>query len=97
MITCAKALTAAYMPLSAILISEPIYASMRSQSEKIELLGHGYTYGAHPVACAVALEALRIYDEDGVVAGVAAKGDHRVAAGAVARSSAGGRGARRRA
>ena len=74
MITCAKALTAAYMPLSAILISEPIYASMKAQSEKIGVFGHGYTYGAHPVACAVANEALRIYEDDGVIAGVAAKG-----------------------
>lgn len=73
MITCAKALTAAYMPLSAVLLSEPIYASMRAQSEKIGVFGHGYTYGAHPVACAVANEALRIYEEDGVIAGVPAK------------------------
>ena len=72
LITCAKALTAAYMPLSAILISEPIYQSMLEQSRKIGVFGHGYTYGAHPVACAVANEALRIYDEDGVIEGVAA-------------------------
>jgi 4-aminobutyrate--pyruvate transaminase len=74
MISCAKALTAAYMPLSALLISEPIYQTMKAQSEKIGVFGHGYTYGAHPVACAVANEALRIYEEDGVIAGVAAKG-----------------------
>lgn len=74
MITCAKALTAAYMPLSALLISEPVYQSMKAQSEKIGVFGHGYTYGAHPVACAVANEALRIYEEDGIIAGVAAKG-----------------------
>lgn len=75
MLTCAKALTSAYMPLSAVLVSEPIYQSMKAQSEKIGVFGHGYTYGAHPVACAVALEALRIYEEDGVIAGVAAKGE----------------------
>lgn len=73
MLTCAKALTSAYMPLSAVLISEPIYRSMKAQSEKIGVFGHGYTYGAHPVACAVANEALRIYDEDGVIAGVDTK------------------------
>ncbi|WP_349581217.1 aminotransferase [Sulfitobacter sp. NFXS29] len=74
LITCAKALTAAYMPLSAILISESIYQSMLEQSRKIGVFGHGYTYGAHPVACAVANEALRIYDEDGVIDGVAVLG-----------------------
>jgi 4-aminobutyrate--pyruvate transaminase len=33
--------------------------------------GHGYTYGGHPVACAVALETLRIYEEDRVIDHVA--------------------------
>jgi 4-aminobutyrate--pyruvate transaminase len=73
-ITCAKALTSAYMPLSAILLSEKIYSAMRAQSEKIGVFGHGYTYGAHPVACAVGVEALRIYEEDGIVDGVNALG-----------------------
>lgn len=72
MITCAKALTSAYMPLSAILLSERIYDGMRAQSEKIGVFGHGYTYGAHPVACAVGVEALRIYEEDGIIDGVKA-------------------------
>lgn len=74
-ITCAKALTAAYMPLSAILLSEPIYQVMREQSEKIGVFGHGYTYGAHPVACAVGLEALRIYHEDGIIDAVPELGE----------------------
>lgn len=71
-ITCAKALTAAYMPLSAVLVSERIYDSMRRQSEKIGVFGHGYTYGAHPVACAVTNGALRIYEEDNIISGVPA-------------------------
>jgi len=75
-ITCAKALTSAYMPLSAVLLSERIYEGMRAQSEKIGVFGHGYTYGAHPVACAVGVETLRIYEEDGVIDGVKALGDH---------------------
>ncbi|KQU88117.1 aminotransferase [Ensifer sp. Root31] len=75
-ITCAKALTSAYMPLSAILLSERIYEGLRAQSEKIGVFAHGYTYGAHPVACAVGVEALRIYEEDGVIDGVKALGEH---------------------
>ncbi|MBZ3695905.1 aspartate aminotransferase family protein [Phyllobacterium calauticae] len=71
-VTCAKALTAAYMPLSALLISERVYQGMRAQSEKIGVFGHGYTYGAHPVACAVGVEALRIYEEDGIIDNVPA-------------------------
>lgn len=69
-ITCAKALTAAYMPLAAILISEEIYQGVKSQSARHGIFAHGSTYGAHPVACAVANEALRIYQEDGIIAKV---------------------------
>ncbi len=67
MITTAKALSAAYLPISAVLISEPIYRAMVKESEKIGVFGHGYTYSAHPVAAAVALETLKIYDERDIV------------------------------
>jgi 4-aminobutyrate---pyruvate transaminase len=63
MVTMAKALSSAYLPISAVLISEPIYRAMVSNSEKIGTFGHGYTYSAHPVAAAVALETLKIYEE----------------------------------
>lgn len=67
MITCAKALSAAYMPISAVLLSQPIYEAMVSESDKIGTFGHGYTYGGHPVCAAVALEALAIYEERNIV------------------------------
>jgi 4-aminobutyrate--pyruvate transaminase len=63
MICCAKALTAAYQPLSALLVSQPIYDALIDGSRTNGSFGHGYTYGGHPVACAVALETLDIYDE----------------------------------
>ncbi|WP_044874652.1 aspartate aminotransferase family protein [Pseudomonas sp. LFM046] len=63
MLTCAKALSASYLPISALMISEGIYQAMKSQSEKIGVFGHGYTYGGHPVPAAVALECLNIYQE----------------------------------
>lgn len=63
MLTCAKALSASYLPISALMISEGIYQAMRSQSEKIGVFGHGFTYGGHPVPAAVALECLNIYQE----------------------------------
>ncbi|MBI3707258.1 MAG: aspartate aminotransferase family protein [Proteobacteria bacterium] len=62
-LTMAKALSAAYVPVSAVLITEEIYRAMVKQSEKIGLFGHGYTYSAHPVSAAVALETLKIYEE----------------------------------
>lgn len=67
MISCAKALSAAYQPISALLINEKIHQAMLAQSRKIGSFGHGFTYGAHPVACAVALETLAIYAERDIV------------------------------
>lgn len=76
MITSAKALTAAYQPLSALLLSEPIYQAMKVEADKIGVFGHGYTYGGHPVACAVAIEALTLYEERGLITGAAKLGRH---------------------
>ncbi|MBK8209357.1 MAG: aspartate aminotransferase family protein [Rhodospirillales bacterium] len=67
MLTCAKALSSGYIPISALLISEPIWQAMIAESEKIGVFGHGYTYSGHPVAAEVALETLRIYEERDIV------------------------------
>ena len=67
MVSCAKALSAAYQPISALMISEKINQALIAQSEKLGTFGHGFTYGGHPVACAVALETLKIYDERDIV------------------------------
>ncbi len=66
-LTCAKALTAGYLPMSATLVSAPIYEVLLAQSDKLGIFGHGYTYSAHPVPSAVALETLRIYEERDIV------------------------------
>ncbi len=63
MITMAKQLSAAYQPISALMISEKIYRALVSQSEKIGVFAHGFTYGGHPVAAALALETLEIHEE----------------------------------
>jgi 4-aminobutyrate--pyruvate transaminase len=67
-VTMAKALTSAYLPLSATAISEGIYRALVSQSEKIGIFAHGYTYTGHPASCAVALEVLNIYEERNLLA-----------------------------
>jgi 4-aminobutyrate--pyruvate transaminase len=66
-ITCAKALSSAYLPISAVMISEPVWELMVKQSDKIGTFGHGYTYTAHPVPAAVAIETLKIYAERDIV------------------------------
>jgi 4-aminobutyrate--pyruvate transaminase len=63
MITMAKALSSAYLPISALMINDDVYQSLADNSAKIGMLGHGYTYGGHPVPAAVAVETLNIYEE----------------------------------
>ncbi|MEM1198881.1 MAG: aminotransferase [Pseudomonadota bacterium] len=66
-VSMAKAITSAYYPLGAISIEEDLYQAMLEQSKKIGTFGHGYTYTAHPVASAVALKTIEIYERDGVI------------------------------
>jgi 4-aminobutyrate--pyruvate transaminase len=62
-LTCAKGLSSGYLPISAVMISEPIWDACYRQSAKLGVFGHGFTYTGHPVCAAVALEALRLYEE----------------------------------
>ncbi len=66
-ITMAKAITSAYFPMSAITIEEDLYQAMLDESRKLGTFGHGYTYTAHPVGCAVALKTIEIYQRDKIM------------------------------
>ncbi|CAM4090340.1 aspartate aminotransferase family protein [Bordetella muralis] len=66
-LTCAKALSSGYIPISAVMVSPAIYDAMAVNSGKIGTFGHGYTYSGHPVAAAVALETLKVYEEDRIL------------------------------
>jgi 4-aminobutyrate--pyruvate transaminase len=74
-ITMAKALSSAYLPISATVISEEIYQAFVAQSEKLGQFAHGFTYSGHPVCCAVGLRNVAIIEEEGLVerAGVMGK------------------------
>src|SRR5690606_24354339 len=63
MITCAKGLTSGYAPAGATIVSEKIYEPFRHGDTAFY---HGYTFGGHPVAAAVALENLDIFEEEGL-------------------------------
>lgn len=67
MITMAKQLSAAYQPISALMINQKIHDAIVMESEKIGTFGHGFTYSGHPVATAVALETLKIYEERDII------------------------------
>ena len=75
-ITCAKALSASYLPISATMVSEKVYRPIAEESHRIGTFGHGYTYSGHPVAAAVAIETLKIYDEMDVVEHARSVGAH---------------------
>jgi beta-alanine--pyruvate transaminase len=66
-ITCAKGLTNGAIPMGAVLVSTKIYdAFMQGPPGAIELF-HGYTYSAHPAACAAGLATLSIYRREGLL------------------------------
>jgi beta-alanine--pyruvate transaminase len=65
-ITCAKGMTNGAVPMGATIVSDIIYEAFMSRTDSpIEFL-HGYTYSAHPLACAAALAALDVYEEEGL-------------------------------
>ncbi len=65
--TMAKALSSGYQPISAVMISDQVYQVIADNTAKIGTFGHGFTYSGHPVAAAVALETLKIYEERDIV------------------------------
>jgi adenosylmethionine-8-amino-7-oxononanoate aminotransferase len=54
--------------MGAVMFSEALYSAIADGSDKGALVGHGYTYSAHPVSAAIALEVLRLYHEGGLLA-----------------------------
>jgi 4-aminobutyrate--pyruvate transaminase len=66
-LSCAKALTSAYFPLSAVMIPDHVYDVLVDQSRKIGTFGHGNTYAGHPVGCAVAVKTLEIYHRENII------------------------------
>ena len=75
-ITCAKALSASFLPISAVLVNERVFQALAEESHSIGTFGHGFTYSGHPVPAAVAVETLKIYDEMDIGAHVAEVGPH---------------------
>lgn len=66
-LTCAKALSASYLPISAVMVNERVFEGLADGSAGLGTFGHGFTYSGHPVAAAVAVETLKIYDEIDIV------------------------------
>jgi taurine--2-oxoglutarate transaminase len=69
MIATAKGITAGYLPLGALIVTDKIADRFNDQ-----VLWLGLTYSAHPVACAAGVEVLKIYEDDGLIENAAAMG-----------------------
>ena len=64
MITMAKGLTSAMIPMSAVAFDNSIYDQLMEGPEAMIELFHGYTYSGHPVACAAGIATLDVYEEE---------------------------------
>lgn len=66
-LSCAKALSSGYVPISAVMVNDKVHSAIAAHSGKLGSFGHGYTYSGHPVACAVALETLQVYEDEKLI------------------------------
>jgi len=62
-LTVAKALSSAYQPISATIMSDTFYEGLEKGSDEVGMFGHAGTYHGHPVAAAVALRTLELMEE----------------------------------
>jgi len=73
-ITCAKGLTSAYLPLGAIIFSDRIYEVLRNDADR--WFTGGFTYSAHPVCCVAALKNIEIMEREKLFENVKAVGPY---------------------
>lgn len=74
MMALAKGLSSSYFPISAVVLAPEIYDAVKEFNKQGGSFGHGFTNSGHPVGVAVALEAIKIYEEMGVVEHVRSMG-----------------------
>jgi beta-alanine--pyruvate transaminase len=66
MITFAKGVTSGSVPMGGVLVRKGVYDAFMKGPEHVIELFHGYTYSAHPLACAAGLAALDVYRDEGL-------------------------------
>jgi L-2,4-diaminobutyrate transaminase len=67
LVSLAKGLTSAYFPMSAVVVSEPVWRVLEAGSEELGVFAHGFTYSGHPVGGAVGLANLDLIESEGLV------------------------------
>ena len=66
LICVAKGINSGTVPMGAVLVKDEIYDAFMHKDEKSIDLFHGYTYSAHPLACAASLAAIELYKKEGL-------------------------------
>jgi L-2,4-diaminobutyrate transaminase len=79
LITIAKGLTSAYLPLSGALVGEKVWRVLEQGSDTYGPFAHGYTYSAHPLCAAAGVANLDIIERERIVAHVADVGPYLLA------------------
>jgi 4-aminobutyrate--pyruvate transaminase len=67
MLVCAKGLSSAYLPISALMLNARVFDAIAAESDRVGVFGLSFTYSGHPVSAAVAREAIAIYEEQDIV------------------------------
>ncbi|GAA0758429.1 aspartate aminotransferase family protein [Ideonella azotifigens] len=67
LMSCAKGLTNGAVPMGAVIARQHVYDAFMQGPEQAIEFAHGYTYSAHPLACAAGLATLDTYEEEGLL------------------------------
>ena len=67
LIILSKQITSNYIPMGVVLMTDKMYEPIAENTVKNNLYGSGFTSAGHPVACAVALENIKILEEEGLM------------------------------
>ncbi|WP_426420568.1 aspartate aminotransferase family protein [Bradyrhizobium genosp. A] len=68
LIAISKGLTSGYAPLSGVIVSDKIWQVLVKGSDQLGMIGHGWTYSAHPICAAAGIANLQLIDEMGLIA-----------------------------
>ena len=71
LMTIAKGLTSAYLPLSGAIVGEKVWDVLEQGSDEFGPFAHGYTYTAHPLCATVGIANLEILEDEGIIDHVA--------------------------
>ncbi|WP_374302371.1 aspartate aminotransferase family protein [Paracoccus sp. (in: a-proteobacteria)] len=75
-ITCAKGLTSAYAPLSGSIVGQRVWDVLMQGTDENGVLGHGWTYSAHPIGAAAGIANLKLIDDLDLVGNAGRVGAH---------------------